>query len=662
MRAGSLQIPAMVVALLSVAIAEAGAQEWVHLRPLQGKAFLQFDGTWRYDEDDASGSRDLEFSEGFELKQAGHILHPRLAAFALSVSPQLSQTDLHIDGGEDEQTTADILSYDGTLSLFQGSGWPVGLVATAGKSSSDTNGERGSRSDQDSDFANVALRWQQDFFPTTLRYSQRRSKRTFRSGLTGRTTSQDDLRRTLQLKADSSKMSVSLQRDWIENKQPGGRDSTYDQANLSHKFQWGKGSTLNSRFAFTNRDDFNVVRSYQVSETVRIRHLENLTSNTGYNFSYTDTQATESRNVEVHSGNFNLNHRLYRNLNTSFSANGSTRKSGTSNQDRYGASARSSYNKRIPWGGNLNLSAGGGYTVVDRTSKDGLVQVLDEPQAVAATTFRFLLDERFVDISTIFVKDGNGPGAFVFPNDGSAYTVASVGNDLTEISIVPGGPIDLAAPIALFIDYQFQSLPTLKYATTSYNYGVNLNFGWIDFFHSYSRSGTQRIKGASESFLSDEEEIVAGLRLRWSAKGTAAGLGAQYSARERAGFDSETFSINENVSHTLSRRASLNFDATQSFSEGEGIQSESYTADLSASWSPRPGLVVLPRLGFFWRRDDAAFFNDTATTEIYTASLDVRWNFRKIALDLQYQHSRREGDGITTTDSDRVFFKATRRF
>jgi hypothetical protein len=643
--------------VLATATDARAQEEWLHLDPLRGEVFFEFDGYWRDGTTSDSGRQDLEFTQGFTLQQTGYVIHPRIANLSLDVTPQFSQEDVQLEGQEDDFVTANALSYNGRLSLLQGPEWPVGLVAAGGQSSSDSDGDLGSRNELDVDYLDVALNWQQRIFPTSLNYRQRRVDRTFRAlGQSGTRRTQDDFLQTLQLTGNSRKMNVLLQRDWYDDKTPADNDYTYDLARLSHEFNWGKGSELSSRFEYVDRDNFNDTTSLTVDESLRLKHRPNLSSTTSYRYRLTQQETTD---IEQHIGTFGLSHLLYRNLNSSLNLRGSTTETDFSTLDQYGGNLQSGYSKKIPWEGTLRLTGGGGYGIDDIDSQDGLLQVFDEPHFVEAITLSFLLDERFVDTSTIIVKDSAAPGAIQFV-EGTDYTVSSASNDLTEIFVLSTGAIPVGSTV--FVDYQFQSLPTIKYSTTSYNYGVELDFGWIALFRRFFRSDQDRISGANQEFLLDRKDSLTGTELRWIRPRTRATLRAEYRTNDSGDFNSESLIFNQSVFHSLSPQTDLNFNSSQGYTDGDGTDSAIYAANLSLGWRPLSGLYVSPRLGAWWRQDDTATTDGTRDERFYTAGLDLRWNFRRIAVDLRYEHNRREGDEVVTTDEDRVFLRLRRSF
>ena len=71
---------------------------------------------------------------------------------------------------------------------------------------------------------------------------------------------------------------------------------------------------------------------------------------------------------------------------------------------------------------------------------------------------------------------------------------------------------------------------------------------------------------------------------------------------------------------------------------------------------PAPGLSVTPGLSGFHRTS-----NPGVTDSFVKAGVDVKWRWRRVIVDMLYNHSQFDNDGETRLE-DRVFVKLTRKF
>jgi hypothetical protein len=336
--------------LLPWMVSDAWAQEWLHLRPLEGRVSLGFDGFWRSSES-SGGSRNIEFEERIRLRQSGDIVDPGLASFSLEVEPTFSQGQIN-STGVDETRDGYFLNYNGSLSLLQGALSPIGLTADAGRSTGETDGGLGSRTEFESEYRNAALNWKNRIFPSTLRYSERFREQTFRSGLSGASSQSDNALRSLSLAGQSSKLGLLLERDWFDDQaETTDSDYTSNHARLTHRFDWGKGSHLRSRIDYLDRGGFNANEHLTVDESARIQHTENLASTAAYGFFSSSARGVEST---THSGNFSLAHQLYRNLTTTLDLSGRFRDSDLGQEEQYNGGLNLRYRKGIFWDGQLS--------------------------------------------------------------------------------------------------------------------------------------------------------------------------------------------------------------------------------------------------------------------------------------------------------------------
>jgi hypothetical protein len=548
------------------------------------------------------------------------------------------------------------LAYAGSLNALDGVPFPFSFDANASRATGDFDGFLGSRSEFENESRGGAVNWKSRAFPTTLRYSERLQESTFRSGADLPTeTRRDDVLRQLRLRGASSKLSLSAERDWFDDR-IGGRDNDYteNRGQLTHFLTWGKGSRLDTLALYTDRQGLNENQRIRVSERARLQHSEDLYSTLRYGFESFE-QETDSI---THDANYGLTHQLYENLTTNLDLSTRFLNSDVEEEENYRGGLDFDYRKRIFWGGHLNAGLGGSYGLTDRTAKDGVQSVVDEAQVIGSTGSA-TLDQRFIDPASIVVTDATGTIVFT---EGVDYEVFQVGNDLTEIRIILGGQINFGDTV--LVSYRFEILPDQKFSSREFQYNLGLNFGWIRLFHQQSMFKEDLIKGRDDDLLIDSEDMTTGLELRWDGPATrATALAARRFTVDR-GDETESFQFQQRLFHRFSPRTNLNVVASEVFSDESDPERDValYTAGASLQLGPWQRLLLTATLDGLFRKETGDFLDDGAREEKFLrGALDLSWSWRKLFLKLRYSHLVRRGD-TTNRDEDQVFLRVSRRF
>jgi hypothetical protein len=114
--------------------------------------------------------------------------------------------------------------------------------------------------------------------------------------------------------------------------------------------------------------------------------------------------------------------------------------------------------------------------------------------------------------------------------------------------------------------------------------------------------------------------------------------------------------FSQSLFYDIAANARLDFNAFESLTESDGDKSESYRADLSVNWRPLRNLTVRPSAGAFYFQQKGG---DEDT--FLTAGLDIRWVWRRLSVELEYDHNHRGGSG-DDIEEDRVMLTVTRKF
>ncbi len=640
--------PLILVLAILPAAAAAQVDETIHLNPLEWEARIDFDGTRRSTDNETTS--DLEVSTGVRFKQSGYSLDPRIFKFSVEVEPEVSRGEFS-GSTQDETRDGFFLNYNINANALQGTPGPFGVDGQFSKTTDTIDGSLGNRNEFDLETRSLGVNWKTRIFPSTLSYSERAMEQTFESGLTSSVSKRDDVLRAINFRGRSRKLSLNLERNWLDDLTDRDFDYSTNKARADHRFEWGKGSRLTTHVDFFDRNGFNEFERFKFDETADIQHTEDLSSATSYQFSSFSQQGTTIENA----GSFSLTHDLYDSLTTTGHVSGSLRQSDTLDELEYEPGVDLNYRKKIFWGGRFNAGAGGAYRITDRDSSSGFQSVADESHLIP-TTGLVNLNRRFVDGSSVIVTDTTGALVLTLGTD---YTVSPAGADLVEVFILPGG---LLGPGDTFLaSYRFELQPSVKFSTIPYHYRASVDFGWINVFHRTSISDESLISGAGESFLIDREDRTTGVQLRWDGSSVRTTASAQLRSQSTGSFDTDSLDFDQSLVYNFSRRAGLTLSISEVFSESTNRDTDLYTGDLSIRWLPWPNLTLRPHLGYWTRTDrGSAITGGSREEQFVDGGLDVRWFLRQLEISVRYNHTVRDGDTSQSTE-DRVMFTLIRR-
>ena len=626
------------------------AERSIRLDPLRGEIFTESEGSRRR-AGSATSTRELEIETGFRLRQTGAIINRRIGTFSVQIEPTYSVTKL--SGSERSENSQSVsLDYSLAATALQGTPGPVGFTGDFSRNTGTTRGDLGSQRDFDLLRGSISANWKTPIFPSTLRFSQRSEESEFRSAFSSVPTIRDEVLRSLSYTGRSRKLNVLLEHEWFDDRRKSiNNDRVQDRANIRHRFQWGKGSSLFSNLTFFDRRGFNPSRSLLLNETAHIKHTDSVDSTTTYQFNSDQRDTTTLR----HTGSFGLRHRLYTNLTTRLGLNGSRQESDVGDENLYGANLGLGYRKKIPWEGTLTAGVDGGYKITDRRSQGGLQQVVDESHAVPATLV-VVLNQRFIDPATVIITSAVCAVVCV---EGVDYTVVQVANNLTEIRVTFGGAINVGDTI--LASHSFQVQPSLRFSTLTTRYNLGLDFGWVAVFYSDSRSNDTAVSGAAGEFLNDTRDTRTRIVFRWRGRDIRATLSAEDRFIKSGRSKTDTLDIGQTLSYKITPRLNLSVGASEIFSESTGRETTGLSANMSLRWFPFRNLVITPLVRFdsLAERGEAAF-GGNREDRFLEAGFDLRWRWRRIEVLLDYRHNMRTGLDVERTE-DRVFLRFVRR-
>lgn len=638
------------------------------LDPIELEAEIRFDGfqttidqpgidAGKTDEKQSS----LLLEERVQVGLSGYMVDPRLSNFSIRVEPVFRQGRETVNKEKDGASGND-LDYNINLGFLQGSESQFDANLSTFRITSANDIAFGSRNKTDTAASEIFINWKNPWFPLSFRYKAGSFLQEF-SRLDGLTSRRDEDRDKISLIGRSSKTQLNLDSEKVDDK-VYDRDYRINRGGLQHTMSWGRGSGLFSIIRAFDRTGFNAYQQVNWNERLRIRHTDNLNSQTSYHYYSQRAQM----DTTTHEGIFLLEHELYENLNSYMRLRGRSEDSDTLDRQEYEISLNSNYQKEFNFG---FLTAGlyGDYRKTDRKSGAGTGEVINEEQ-LAGFIKPIILEEQFIDELSIIVT---AEDSFVYTR-GIDYEVTRFGGSFTEIRIIPSGRIiedDL-----LLVSYIYGLLPSAEYTSLSAGYSFSYSYRWLRLYHNSYSYKHDLISGFG--LPPDQKNRASGFELSGNFQNIIARFRAESRYRLYGGFESKEIVLSETLGYSLSNSLSVNFSGNQVFVKNKGAVSidplrdiesqrnestaDFYAFDASLTWFARPNLTVMPSVGVWSRKE-------TTRTELtrdvnrlyYSADLRVSWLIRKLTVDFHYNHNASDIDG-TDRVGDRLFFSVRRVF
>jgi hypothetical protein len=620
-------------------ITDAQAAEWINFYPITGELSLEFDGRW---EESASGNstRRTDYEERLSLHLGGYSVDPRIFTFNFDLEPALTQQESD-SGTATVSSDGTFLNYKARFSLLHGvPASPVSLNADFSADTGETEGSLGNRSDFTTETRGANLHWKFRPFKSTLSYREQSLNVTFIPGFGLTPTERDEFQQTLTYRGKSRGMELVLEGNKFDDRTALDKDYESGLARLTNNFHWGKNSRLTSRLEYSDREGFNAEEKVSVNENLRLQHTENLS--TTYGYGYDSLQRTTD--TETHSGSFGLNHQLYNNLTTNFGLDGFTTQSDQFREDTYNVNLDFNYTKRFTPGLRLSANLGGGYNTTDRTG--GQLDFTESP--TIPVTGIVVLVQRFILWPTIVVT---APGCNPCL-DGTDYLVEDAGGDFTQLRIPAGSRINIGDTIT--VDYAYEP-PTVEYYGIPYRVGFRLEYGPFAFYHRTVGEDQTFVSGPDPTAIGDRRTDTTGVEWNWTRGRNRVSAGAERVFTETIDRATTEYLLRQTLNYAIAPNATLSATFRETFLRND-TTADAYDGDLSVRWFPFPGLSVTPRLSAFRRTVDPG-----GTDSFVRAGVDVSWKWRRLAVDMLYDHTQHDNDGATRVE-DRVFVKLTRKF
>lgn len=645
---GALFVFAVAVAMSP----DAHSWDWLTLSPLDAEAFVRFDGTERTS-DSGEDLTDTEWRLGIKLGLSGYSLDPAIARYQLQLEPTWTTGEIKIGDTTDERS-GDFLNYLLQAEVLQGTPGPVGFNVALLQNQYLNTGSLGSRYDSKIRDNSASANWKNDAFPMKLRIGSRSLKQTFRSTLDAPVSRRDETLNTITITGSSSKTDLLVEHQSLDDKIPE-RNNDYEVniARLNHTLGWGNGSSLRSWIDYYDRTGLNPIERFTIQEKLNITHTDSVKSQATYRFNSNE----QRQKTDEHFGEFLLNHSLYGNLNTTARLFGRTVSSQQLDQAEWHTGLDTLYSKsNLVFGATVSAGAGLAYRITDRDSKLGLIEVIDEAHVVPLGG-SVILDQRFVLPATIIVTDATSQIVY---DRGIDYEVLQLSGDLTQIQVIPGGRIEVGSTI--LVSYNAFALPSQEFSTTFANVRLGFSLPWMRFSHYDNRSENDLISGVGESFLVDRRDSTTSLQFTWRMAQLDAEVGFERRYNKVGDFESTIYLSRQNFGWAPKPDVSFSLNLLQQFTDSTDLETDLYNLELSMSWQPLGGLHIRPVIGA-WKREDTgpAITSGFRSDKFILAGIRLRWYYRKLIFDLDYNRNRRTVD-LVETNENRLWFVLSRRF
>lgn len=649
----------------SAAVHAQAGEGWFYFDPVRLEVEIRLDGysnTYsRPGPGPSQRDQTLELEERVRFGQDYFVFDPRILNLRVELEPVFRQ-GVESRGGESDRTRGSDLDYDINLGVLRGSKAPVEATVNTFRTTSTNDLAFGSRNESDVQATEVNASWKNAWFPLSFSALSGSFTQEF-SRADGLASRRDEDRERYRISGGSSKLKLSLSSEQVDDKVRDG-DYDLDRAQLSHHLSWGRGSRLYSNLRGFERTGLNAFRQFDWSERLRIYHADDLQSQASFRY-FTQESETDS---ETREGEYELQHSLYTNLESTARLWGRNEEGDLLNRDEYEGGLTSRYNKAFPFG---LVVAGvyGNYRYTDREALSDLAEVLNE-EHVARLVDPIILREQLIDPSTIRVTAEDG-----FPYEENLdYETFPLGGTYTELRILPTGRIQTGE--LLLVSYLYEPQPSAEYYSLSAGYNLSLNYRWLRFYHSAYSYRHDLISGTG--LPPDQKNRATGIELTREREFSSMRFRFESRKRENGGFESETLALSQTFNFTLRRNLSLNITGNQVFNETRGLivpdptrppelqdprtSSDFYSLDSTLSWSPRHNLTLQPLLGIWKRLEKATQGGGNNVDRLYiTAQIRVSWLVRALAMDLFYDYNNSDIDG-TKRHGNRLMFTVRRKF
>jgi len=490
---------------------------------------------------------EILMKETFSYWSKGYIYHPNFFDFDAGFTFGLSQEWER--GTFEDDDTAEFVGYDVHLAIEKTQPYGVDLFALKDQRLVDQKFARNSIVD----ITTYKAIWNTDnsFLPTSVQLASLTKEEK------GALNRKDEENR---ITVNSSHQAGDFSRTRINY---GFRDYTTKQQDitnnvLSHSafvtntlnLDHEEKKKLNTTVRYYTDDGVTQTEQASLFSNLTWDHTRNL--QTFYNINLNDSSTSfsgegtgDTIDTFSHTEQIGLRHKLYENLDTTFSLDNHESKSNDFDQQEYGGNIDLRYVRPIPVG---RVRANFGYSLhtTDQISEEAVLPVIDELHTWAVGFF-FELDNINVDTATIIVKRPDD----IPLTEGLDYDLMVIGNQTRVIML---SNLNIADGEQARVDYLYAPGGDLKYDTTEYRAGMGLDL--LDRFtisySFYSVSQELQEGDPEESGLQDiTDHRIDARYLMDLPHGLSSELSAFYENRDATFSPSETYGTKGRLAYPL---------------------------------------------------------------------------------------------------------------
>ncbi|MBI5527422.1 MAG: hypothetical protein HY897_13900 [Deltaproteobacteria bacterium] len=580
----------------------------------------------------------VRFEEQLQLSVDSFVLTPRLMTLNASGDLGFQQgiDSYRAPGGAGSEISNDARLFGYSLSGVLLGGRPVNLQGMSSMGRSNYTADFAPTSTMQQQSHGATLNISNSLVPTRAWFTY--TERTIEDDLPGSVPRLDESAWLAQLRSRShtARQDTTVEYRFLDldNRIMDGADFREHVASLNNGLELARKDRvhLDSVFRFQDRESSLDYRSFDLQESLAVKHGRSLETVYDYQFGHFIWDAAEE---DSHRGRFRTRHRLYASL---YSEAGGHYDyldfEGAGVQNVYGPFAAITYTKKLPLGGTLVLSPSASYDVVDRGLSGFALSAIDEPHKLTAVAPEFLQNIN-VAAGTIVVMDAAKTRTYAENFD---YKVIVSGARTALERVVSGG---IAEGDGVLVSYEY--LPITAPATAVFTRSVAAS---VDF----------RVVRLSYSFTRSEETVREGPRVPglpfvrahvFSAANSVEDVTfeAEYRVENSNSSDFTVYSLTQRFTPTFFRKVSVGLSATESFltNSFSDDKAVSLMATANAGIQVTPRLLLKGQLSYF--DTDAQVTSDQ---QVAVARLGMFFNYFRIVTSLEGEYYVNNLDDLFT--------------
>ncbi|NOY78756.1 MAG: hypothetical protein GXO76_12905 [Calditrichaeota bacterium] len=455
------------------------------------------------------------YREVFDLRNKGFVINPAVFSFQWIGNLSLSQEHYVYRDFKQYSKARFFNNYLSGL-FFSRSAYPTSFVFSKLKNVTDT--DYGGRTSYNINRYQATTIINKKFMPSTLIVGAEEMREKW--SRIDWSTQLHQLRRTLQYegqRGEKSNISLSYNLLDIKDRIYADRSFTSHNAHINFIRYFGHDSsqTWNGGVRFYRRRGLRNYENIRTFQTIQLKHKHGFSSQ--YRYSISNIRLKNYSSL-LQSAFFALNHQLYSSLNTTIGAGGTSAKLTDGRESSRAFNGGINYNKHIPFSGNLRIVYNRAYSVEDRNLKN-IIQTVVREQHVFIGDFPVFFNERNIIVSTIVVY--NEQGSIIYEEgEDKDYIIRTV-DDLVEIYRNPLGRIQENQRI--LVDYQFRTLPSMKYSTNTTIFNMGVHFKWISFYYRINHHYQDLLRGSAEKRALLQNMLIKTIGLKLTRRGNTWG-------------------------------------------------------------------------------------------------------------------------------------------